>query len=180
MPRNLDTQSTYSPDGTELWSVLGPLHLVQLPDGSATQERAHTTTTYDEDLPGGKDPMHLPSTVTSGAQAVPTPSDPNPVDVDKRVTHYSYTGSYGLTLRQPTSVTVGPGGGTDHLNLTSTTQYEADGRVKETRTPSGNSDGSDAHTTRTLYWNAPNTPADCTGHYEWTNSIAFQAATSYS
>jgi RHS repeat-associated protein len=166
--RDLDTQYSYSPDGKELWSTLGPLHMVQLADGSAAQAREHTTTTYDEDLPGGEAPMHLPSTTTVGAQLDPQTTQTS--DVDTRVTHYSYTGqsNRGLTLRKPTSVIVDPGA-PKNLGLTSTTQYAANGLVTQTRTPAANATGTDAHTTNTYYWNAQGAPSDCAGHPEWTN-----------
>jgi RHS repeat-associated protein len=168
--RKLDTQRTYSSDGRELLSELGPLHEIQREDnGQLALARAHTTTAYDEppERPDGVERLHLPTTITVGAQL----STGGP-DIDQRKTKLSYLGENGkgFTLRKPTSTTVDPGG----LNLTTKTVYRADGLISESRMPAANQSGSDAHTTKTYYYEAGSSNvADCRtdvtgGRPDWT------------
>jgi RHS repeat-associated protein len=166
----LDTQRTYSADGRELLSELGPLHEIQREDnGQLALARAHTTIAYDEppERPDGVERLHLPTTATVGAQL-----STGGADIDQRTTKMSYLGESGrgFTLRKPTSTTVDPGG----LNLVSRTVYRADGLVAESRMPKANPSGSDAHTTKTYYYEAGSANAnDCRtdlvgGRPDWT------------
>ncbi len=65
--RLLDTQSTYSGDGTELLSELGPRHIVKLANGEEVLARQHTVYSYDEGAPEGG-PYRLVTKLTEGAQ----------------------------------------------------------------------------------------------------------------
>jgi YD repeat-containing protein len=145
----LDTQSVYSADGVDLLETYGPLHQVQLADGSLVQAREHTRNTYDQGAPAGG-PYHLLTSSTTGARVDCTTSD-----VEVRTTSSAYDGqsNLGWTLRQPTAVTTDPGS-SPHLNLQTVTLYDAAiGLTTETRMPA-NPAGGDAHATKTIYWTA--------------------------
>ena len=159
--KTLDTQFTYSEDGTTLLSVLGPQHKVKLPSGKEPEARLHTQYTYDQGAPEGG-PYDLVTTEKEGAQISGEP------EADIRTKTYSYSGqsNLGWTLRAPTATTVDPGG----LNLVSTTLYDPlTGNVTETRKP-GHPEGGDAHSARTIYYSAGAAePAKCGEHPEWAN-----------
>ncbi len=155
----LDTQFTYSGNGTDLLSVLGPRHKVKLASGKEVEARLHTQYTYDQGAPEGG-PYHLVTTETEGAQISGEP------EADIRTKTFSYSGqsNLGWSLREPTSTTVDPAG----LNLVSKTVYDpVTGNVTETRKPGGPA-GGDAHSTQTVYYSATaTTPAACGLHAEW-------------
>ena len=156
----VDTQYTYSSDGSDLTDELGPLHSTMLANGTTVNAREHTHTTYDEGAPSGG-PYHLETTVTVGAQVSGT-------DYDVRTTKIAYDGqsNLGWTLLEPTSETVDPG--TGKLNLKTVSLYDAtSGEVIETRMP-GNPNGGDAHATQTIVYSAgiSSDPA-CSNRPEW-------------
>ncbi len=125
---NLDVQSTYENEGTELVSKLGPRHTVKLASGSEVQARAHTKYFYDEGAPSEGGPYHLVTKVTEGAQIAEKPEE----DIRTTVTAYGSQENLGWTLRKPTSVTNDSSG----LKLIHTTRYDrATGNVIESRTP---------------------------------------------
>jgi DNA-binding beta-propeller fold protein YncE len=133
----LDTESGYSPDGTELRETRGPQHMVKLATGSEVLARNHVQYHYDEGAPGGE--PHLVTKTTDGAQY-----EGKEADVRTTTTSYSgvswYPGQTGIgwRLRKPTSVTTDAGG----LNLTSSTIYDpSTGNVLETITPGGAKSG---------------------------------------
>ncbi len=68
----LDTESTFnttgSEPGTELLSVLGPQHNVELTNGTKAEARAHTLYSYNEGAPTEGGPYHLVTTMTEGAE----------------------------------------------------------------------------------------------------------------
>jgi YD repeat-containing protein len=123
----LETESTYSSDGTELIETLGPKHEIKMPGGEDVIARKHTTFEYDQEAPEGG-PYHLVTTTSEGALK----SGHNTEDVRTVKTSYSGQGGLGWKLHEPTSTTTSTG----TQNLTATTVYEAStGEVKETTTP---------------------------------------------
>jgi len=154
----LSTYNTYSPDGLRLLETLGPEHEVKLDSGQVVDARAHTVTTYDEPNAGGSGPVkptHLPTTVMTGAQV--EPSDPD-VDVRTVKTEYDWT------LRKPTRTIVDAGSG--GLNVTRQTAYNTAGLETASRQPKSN--GSDAGTTKTVYY-GDSADGDCAVHIKWFN-----------
>jgi RHS repeat-associated protein len=148
----------------------GPLHMVtlagtlqapaggtDLPAGTQVPAREHTVTAYDQGRPsdGTATASNQATTVTTGADV-----DGYPTDADTRVSTTAYDWVKGL----PTSTTTDPGG----LNLTKTTQYDAQGRVIKTTLPK--STGSDAGATITTYYSATGT-GTCNGHPEWADLV---------
>jgi RHS repeat-associated protein len=127
MSQLLDTQNTYSPEGTQLTSTLGPEHKVKLANGSEVSARKHTQYWYDEGAPGGG-PYDLVTKTTEGAQSV------GQEEKDRRTVTTGYGGqeNLGWKLHAPTSATTSTG----TEELTTTTTYEpATGAIKETHTP---------------------------------------------
>jgi RHS repeat-associated protein len=132
----LDTQTVYntgSEAGLEITETLGPQHKVKLSSGSEVEARAHTVYHYDEGAPSEGGPYRLATKVTVGALF-------SGKEEDVRTTVTSYGGQEGLgwKLRQPTSVTVDPGG----LNLVQRTIYDPNtGNAIEKRAPGGSGEG---------------------------------------
>ena len=127
--RTLDTQSTYSSEGTELLSTLGPQHTIKLANGTEVQGRSHTAYSYDENAPSEGGPYDLVTKMTQGVQV-------SGKEEEVRTTRTYYSGQNGLgwKLRKATSVIVDPSG----LDLTHTTVYNAaTGAVVETKMPEG-------------------------------------------
>jgi RHS repeat-associated protein len=137
----LDTEYTYSADGTELLETLGPQHQIVLNDGTTTLARQDTTNTYGATSSYGQGLM----TQTVEGALEPGASS----DVQTRTTTYQYSGqsNLGLSLGEPTSVTTDPSG----LDIVHTTKYDPDGNVIATIMP-GNTSGGDAHETDTTYY----------------------------
>lgn len=155
----LETANTYNSDGTELLDTLGPTHPVTLAGGSIIDGRAHTHTVYDEGAPNGDvapggGPYRLATTITTSVQ------DTTGADHDTITTQNGYaainTGDTdGWTLRKPTTKTVVMASG---ANLVTTTRYDSEGRVIETRLPAGAAGGT-AQSTLTTYYIATGTGA---------------------
>jgi RHS repeat-associated protein len=123
----LDTEDTYSSDGTELVETLGPQRQVKLADGEQEYARRRTAFEYDQEAPEGG-PYHLVTSTSEGAFV----SGHNAEDVRTVKTSYSGQGGLGWKLHEPTSTTTSTGS----QNLTATSVYEAGtGEVKETTTP---------------------------------------------
>lgn len=139
----LDTENTYSTDGTELLETLGPQHLIQLDSGTTTLARQDTTTTYGATSTYGQG---LPTQTVEGALEPGASSD-----TQTRTTTYQYSGqsNIGLSLGQATSVTTDPSG----LDIIHTSKYDTNGNVIATIMP-GNPSGGDAHETDTTYYRA--------------------------
>jgi RHS repeat-associated protein len=163
----LETDTVYTADGVDPIETFGPEHWVQLADGTYSQARQHSVTTYDEGRPTGQD-YHLPTKQVVGAQLCTGISCPAASDVETRTTQ----SAYNYALRQPTQVTVDPGSGS-HLNLISKTTYDpASGLATSSTTPKGASaPGADAHTTNTIYYSAGTQSSDlaCQNKPEWAN-----------
>jgi RHS repeat-associated protein len=153
--RTVDTQRTYSSNGLRLVEELGPQHDVKLDAGQVVAARAHTVTSYDEpnaDSSTPAKPVHLPTTVTTGAKVGSNP------DIDVRTTRTEYD----WILRKPTKTTIDPGSG--NLNIVSQTFYNSAGLTTESRQPKSN--GSDAGATKTIYYGDSGDSA-CSAHPEW-------------
>jgi RHS repeat-associated protein len=181
-----DGSSPGTGDPAELTDTYGPATLVT-PAGSSTPVtvRGHTHTDYDEGAPtpppNGPDKWRLPTTVTTSGYQLdgltdPTKlGDPAAAAVEPRQTVNGYDPldpntsptdpSSGWVLGKPTSVTVDPGSG--HLAITTRTVYNADGNPVQQRQP--RSDGSDAGTTKTVYYSTGANTDDpsCGNHPEW-------------
>ena len=128
--KQLDTQSVYNEEGSQLLETRGPEHKVKLTSGTEVSARNHVKYAYDENAPEGGH-FGLATKVTDGAEYEGKESD-----IRETTTSYSGQNNLGWRLRKATSVTVDPGVG--HLNLTRTTKYnETTGRVTETTTPAG-------------------------------------------
>lgn len=126
--QRLDTQSTYSSEGAELTSTLGPLHATQLNSGALVSARRHVVYSYDEGAPAEGGTYRLLTKVTEGA-AIEGQAE---ADVRTSTTSYAGQNNLGWLLHKPTSATTDPAG----LALTGTTVYDpASGDVVETRTP---------------------------------------------
>jgi RHS repeat-associated protein len=125
----LSTKSSYSSDGTELQSTLGPEHTIQLANGAQVKARKHVRFFYDEGAPAEGGPYRLVTKSIEGAQVTGGENEQEP-----RTITNSYSGqeNLGWKLRAPTSTTTTVHG----KELVSKTQYEAStGNVIETQTP---------------------------------------------
>ena len=146
------------PAGSVVTETFGPARTVMLADGSTDRLRPHTLTTYDEGAPnGGVNP------VTGQAYALPTTVTVNATDMNDGVTTVveevskttnGYAPIDGKALDDPTSgwVLGVPTTVTDAAGKTTKQRFDARGKVLETRMPASN--GSDAGTTKTIYYTA--------------------------
>ncbi|MDX6635885.1 MAG: hypothetical protein QOF06_2088 [Solirubrobacterales bacterium] len=154
--KELDSHSSYSGDGTELWASWGPTHPIRLANGETKEARAHTVYQYVNPAPpAGQPAYHLPTKETIGASIV------GQGEVEQKSTE----SNYNWNLRRPIETTIDPGAG--HLAIKSVTVYdEATGSPLEVRQPS-NTAGGGAGTTRFTYYTGAatgaNIPAECLG-----------------
>jgi RHS repeat-associated protein len=164
----LDTERTYTADGVDIESQVGPRHLVKLAD-TGTQEpaREHTGYTYDEGLPDGVPALHLLTRAVTGALR------DGGAEVDTRTTQYGYFDDgreKGARLRKPTTIT--QAADPSHV-LTTNIRYTDQGLETQRTTPAGaGSIGADAHTTQTVYYTAAaqsGADATCGNTPEWQN-----------
>lgn len=168
--QQLSTTSLYSTDGLRETDSYGPLHQTTLtsvlkagtggtdiPAGTSIPARAHTADTYDENRPndGTATVANQVTTVKSGATVAGYPAD-----ADVRTSTTAYDWAKGL----PTTEVTDPSG----LAITTTTSYDAQGRVTKTSLPK--SSGSDAGTTVSTYYSATGTGA-CNGRPEWADQL---------
>ena len=144
--KQLDTQSTYSADGTKMLESLEPLHKVRLESGSTKEARARTVVEYDKDfdlkeLKEGETEPRLPTTETTSAKTL------SGEILEPRVTETKYD----WKLRKPTETIddAGEGG----LKLKTRVAYNSAGLPTESSLP-GEPEGGDAHTTKTIYYTA--------------------------
>jgi RHS repeat-associated protein len=137
----LDTENTYSSDGSELLETLGPQHLIELDSGTATLARQDTTNTY------GATSTYGQGLLTQSIEGALEPGAAS--DVQTRTTTYQYSGqsNIGLSLGQPTSVTTDPSG----LDIVHTTKYDTNGNGIAIIMPA-NPSGGDAHETDITYF----------------------------
>lgn len=156
----LDSQSTYSSDGTEMLESLGPLHKVRLETGGTVEARARTLIQYDQNAtkpPEGTPWPHLPTTETTSARTL------GGEEFEPRITetHYDWT------LRKPTETIVDAAEG--GLKLKTRIAYdEKTGLPVESSLPA-KSDGGDAHTTKMAYYAATGSEMEslCYAHPAW-------------
>ncbi|MFE2279388.1 RHS repeat-associated core domain-containing protein [Streptomyces sp. NPDC059454] len=166
----LSSVSVYDEDGVRETDTYEPLHRVtlsaKLTSGSTTlaaagtqlMARAHTVREFDSGRPsdGTAVVRDQVTKVTVGAQPRSWPT----LTADPRVT----TTAYDWVKGQPTATTVDPSG----LAITTTTGYDAQGRVNRKSQPA--SSGSDAGTTITTYYTADGT-GTCGGRPEWADQV---------
>ena len=156
----LDSRSVYSADGLELISATGPVQMLAVGNDPDQQRllRPNTQYVYDEGKPDGAS-YHLATTITSAGLDPLTGELLDPV-----VTRNTYDpidgapvlgGSSGWVHSGPTTVTVDADG---PAPLTSSVIYDQGGRVIESRKPGSN--GTDAGTTRSVYYTAAANPTD--------------------
>ncbi|MEV7279250.1 DNRLRE domain-containing protein [Streptomyces sp. NPDC093111] len=166
----LATRSIYNEAGTRELQELGPLHRVDLtadvksgsstdiPAGTPVAARGWTVNEYDAGRPtdGTAKVRDQVTKSTTGAQVRTHPD----TLADARVTQTVYDWVKGL----PTKSIQDPGG----LALTTTTEYDAQGR-KTKEIPPG-STGSDAAARVTTYWSATGSGA-CASRPEWADQL---------
>jgi RHS repeat-associated protein len=155
------TRNVYSAGGVDLLETFGPMHAVQLADGSIQQAQAHITYSYDETPPQGVTcPCHLVTTTTEGARVQGTTSD-----ADVRTTETTY--HWGLLAA--TGSIVDPAG----LALETMSLLDPDtGQVTETRMPA-NPDGGDAHSALYVYYATSGSDSGChdSTYAKWANML---------
>ncbi|GAA0232729.1 RICIN domain-containing protein [Saccharothrix mutabilis subsp. mutabilis] len=160
----LDTRSTYGPDGIDLLETVSPLHRIALANDAnrLVNARSVTATTYDEGKPDGV-AYHLPTTVRAGARVVGVDGDQD-VRVTKNEYGPMYGGASGWVLRKPTKVITAA---ETAQPLEAATKYDDQGRARESRKI--DSTGSDAGTTRSVFYTAGANPDDaaCGNRPEW-------------
>jgi RHS repeat-associated protein len=129
-----DSESTYSSEGSELQSTLGPQHNVKLPSGTQAQARLSTHYYYEEGAPSEGGPYELVTKTTSAALL----ADKEEVDMHTQTISYSGQDNLGWRLRKPTATTTDPSG----LKLVHSVMYEPKtGDVSETRLPAAGAPG---------------------------------------
>ncbi|WP_240742020.1 DNRLRE domain-containing protein [Micromonospora zingiberis] len=162
LARNRSTLNTYSADGQRLTSTMEPEHDVMLPTGVVVRGRKHTMNSYDQGAPTTGGPYHL---ITKEDVGVRT-RDANGVDVDTDIR--TTTTAYDWGLRQPTVVTVDPGG----LAQATRTAYDPiTGLVTSSTSPAGGTSTTTPATRRTVYYRATagSGHAECDLRPEWAN-----------
>ncbi|MCI3902228.1 DNRLRE domain-containing protein [Streptomyces spectabilis] len=166
----LATRSLYNDNGTRKLEELGPLRRVDLtadlksgattlvPAGTSVAARARTVNEYDAGRPsdGTAKVKDQVTKVTTGAEVREHPG----VMGESRVTQTVFDWAKG----QPAKTIQDPGG----LALTTTTEYDAQGRVVKQLLPGAN--GSDAGTRVTSYWSATGS-GRCAGRPEWADLV---------
>ncbi|HVW80800.1 MAG TPA: RHS repeat-associated core domain-containing protein [Mycobacteriales bacterium] len=175
----LASTSQYASDGYDLSDTYGPTRPTVLDNGAlagaVVDARDHIHYVYNQGAPGGgydlvTETSESPSFAQSGSSVMAdyapdtrsTIAGYNPVDGSGDSGPTS-----GWTLSEPTSTTtVMPGSGN---NITTETEYDADGNVIESIMPKATSAGVDAYTTDTGYYTAganAQYPA-CANRPEW-------------
>jgi RHS repeat-associated protein len=144
----------------DLTDTFEPWHLTQLPDGTITGARAHTHISYDTGAELGHPAggvLHLPTATTVAASLSQEPVATSETDIRTSTNDYalSSTDTTGWEFHQPMRTTNDPAG----LHISTVTRYDpTTGAVIETRQP--RSSGSDAGTTKTIYYTAGANSAD--------------------
>jgi YD repeat-containing protein len=155
------TRNVYSAGGVDLLESFGPMHAVQLSDGSIQQAQVHVTHSYDETPPQGVTcPCHLATTTTEGARVQGTTSD-----ADVRTTETTFD----WDLLAATGSIVDPAG----LALETKRLLDPDtGQVTETRLPA-DPDGGDAHSTLYVYYATSGSDSGCHDsiYAKWANML---------
>ncbi|MFB8109713.1 DNRLRE domain-containing protein [[Kitasatospora] papulosa] len=166
----LSTRSVYDDSGTQEREKFGPLGRVELvkdlqsgnttlvAKGTSVIARSWTSKRYDEGRPAGDTAVtsNQITSTTEGAQVREHPA----VMADAQLTTVGYDWAKGL----PTQVVQDPAG----LAITTTTQYDDQGRVTKQGAPGAT--GTDAGTQVTAYWSATGT-GSCAGRPEWADLL---------
>lgn len=156
----LASTSVYNADGSELLDSYGPIHPVQLSNGTLIDARSHSHTTYDEGAPSTGGPYQLTTTATSTVQ------DITGTDYDARITHTGYgiinsadpNEKSGWELRKATTTTTQMGTSPNpSADLIRTTRYDLNGKTIELWLPTASSSGGTAGATITSYYTATGT-----------------------
>jgi RHS repeat-associated protein len=164
--------TTYTADGVDPITTLGPTHPATLSDGSVGSVRVQATNTYDQGAPT-TDPYHLVTTTVTTPVALDGTVVPA-ADAKTTVTGYTpidgapATGdTSGWTLKAPTTVTTWMGTTANATtDLTTQTRYDSAGRAVETRLPGGTA--TSPNTTKTTYYtSAANTTYPACGGKPW-------------
>ncbi|MCL6424344.1 DNRLRE domain-containing protein [Brachybacterium sp. JHP9] len=171
----MSTQSVYNedikdaagkvltPKGTLITDTYGPARTVLLADGTTkTRARPHVHTTFDEKAPNGGinpatgAPYRLPTTVATDLVDTSLVSGQTPPAVIEKlsVTTSGYDAIDGKPATDPTSgwVLGAATTSTDAVGRVTSQRFDARGKVVERRQPASN--GSDAGTTRTIFYTA--------------------------
>jgi RHS repeat-associated protein len=162
----LAATTVYNPlDPSEVTDTYGPTHLVTLSTGAVIHARTHVATTYDQNAPGATNPAtgapyRLPTKVVTAPFNVSTGTDAAYPDRGTTVAGYAavgiMSGYTGWSLGLPTTSTVQMGASPSSSDLTTTTVYDADGRVVQTRLP-GDYGGNTPRATNTSYYTVTGT-----------------------
>ncbi|MEU1692584.1 DNRLRE domain-containing protein [Streptomyces hirsutus] len=166
----LSTRSVYNSEGTRQLEELGPLKRIDLTAdlksgsttlvaaGTSVTARPWTVNTYDEGRPtdGSAQVEGQLTTVTSGAQVREHPA----VQGEKQVTRTVIDWVKGLPLKSVEDP--------DGLALTTTTEYDAQGRVSKQILPGATP--SEATTRVSAYWSGTGT-GTCQGRPEWADLL---------
>ncbi|WP_432950958.1 RHS repeat-associated core domain-containing protein [Kribbella sp. CA-253562] len=166
-----------TPAGTMVTDIYGPARNAVLKDGSVKWVRPHTHTDFDQFAPNGGInpdttlPYRLATTETSWAH------DPgNGGDLERTsqsLTEYGDATGWARSLPAKTATDVNLNGGAieDGIDIVKKTLYDAEGRVIQTQQP--NSNGSDAGTTKTVYYTAAAnaTFTDCGLKPQWAGLV---------
>jgi RHS repeat-associated protein len=149
----LDTKRKFGESGTEMQEEWGPMHEVQLENGTSARARLHTVVQYEDAKHGwsgtGVNP-HLPTATSTGAQLEAGG------EADTRVVETNYN----WTLRLPTETIANKGG----LESITHTAYNSYGQVTETRQPESKEAG-DAYSTKIVYYGLTSCSSLKTGYY---------------
>ncbi|MDQ1013133.1 RHS repeat-associated protein [Streptomyces sp. V4I23] len=166
----LSTRSVYNATGTRELEEFGPLRRVELTKdlvsgsttllqaGSSVAARTWTVNEYDSGRPtnGTATVENQVTKSTTGAQVL----DFSAIHAETRATQTDYDWGKGLPVRSIQD----PGG----LALTTTTEYDSQGRITKQLLPGAT--GTDAATRVTTYWSATGT-GTCAGRPEWADLV---------
>ncbi len=167
----LATISTYTTDGADLLTSLGPTHPVMLQSGLVASARTRTTNIYDQGKPNS-DTYHLVTTSTT--EPVVVDGSGTAGEEDQRITINAYDPIDGASATGPTSgwvlrratiiKTVFPG---TTPNIEHKIQFDDAGRPVETRMPAAS--GTTPAKTSYLYFTAGGHPSNpsCGNRPEW-------------
>ncbi|MFC5959350.1 RHS repeat-associated core domain-containing protein, partial [Streptomyces pratens] len=165
----LSTRSVYDDAGTRELEKFGPLGRVELAKdlkpggttvvaaGTSVLARSWTSKRYDEGRPA--DAVGTSNQITSTNEGAQVREHPG-VMADAQLTTVAYDWDKGL----PTKVVQDP----DGLAITTTTEYDAQGRVIKQGAPG--TSGTDAGTQVSTYWSATGT-GTCAGRPEWADLL---------
>ncbi|WP_238175949.1 RHS repeat-associated core domain-containing protein [Kribbella albertanoniae] len=171
---------TITPAGSMVTDAYGPARYAALKDGTVTWIRPHSRTTYDQDAPNAginpdtSLPYRLATSETSYAHDPGTGTD---LEITGRtLTDYAApiagdTDGWAQSRPSKTIADLDLDGINSAGDIAKTTRYDAEGRVVETRQPASN--GSDAGTTKTVYYTtvANSQFAECGGKPQWAGLV---------